>query len=104
MREGMKYGDVDSAFLHPQRFYLIDKDRVIRARKDELGNVDLYNGLDTMDVKKLAEDIVLLSLEKDPHKKSPLAGKLELIAIVFMIAAIGLVLFFTYMKKEKRKA
>lgn len=104
MMEGVEQTNVDSAFIHPQRFYLIDKERVVRARKDELGNVHLYYGLDSNDVRTLAEDIVLLSLEKDPHKKSFLAGKLELIAVVFVIAAIGLVAFFTYLKREKKTA
>jgi protein SCO1 len=53
-------------------------------------------------VVKLSQDIVLLSLEKDPHKKSFFAGKLELIAIVFVIAGIGLVLLMSILNKEKK--
>jgi len=30
---------VDTSFMHPQLFMLLDKDRVIRARRDESGNV-----------------------------------------------------------------
>ena len=101
MMEGIDQADVTDAFIHPQRFFLIDKDRVVRARKDTDGNVHLYNGRDTADVKNLAEDIVLLSLEKDPNKKFFLAGKLELIAIVFGVAGLGMLLFFTLLKKEK---
>lgn len=97
-------GNVDSNFMHPQLFMLLDKDRVIRARRNEKGNVKMYNGLDSADLRNIAEDIVLLSLEKDPKKKSPLAGKLELISIVFVIAAIGIVFMVVYMKKENRKA
>jgi protein SCO1/2 len=89
--------------MHPQLFMLLDKDRVIRARKDKDGNVLMYHGLDSNDVKNLAEDIVLLSLEKDKKKKFFLAGKLELIAIVFAIAGVGLVLLFTFLKKEKKR-
>lgn len=96
-------GNVDSNFMHPQLFMLLDKDRVIRARKDEHGNVQFYNGLDSTDLKKLANDIVLLSLEKDPKKKSFLAGKLELIAIVFAIAGVAIVVLFTFLKKEKKQ-
>jgi protein SCO1/2 len=107
-RNGLKLaivdgGNVDTNFMHPQLFMLLDKDRVIRARKDENGNVKMYNGLDSTDLRNLAEDIVLLSLEKDPKKKSPLAGKLELIAIVFAVAAVGIVFLVLFMKKEKRK-
>jgi len=97
-------GNVDTNFMHPQLFMLLDKDRVIRARKDKDGNVKMYNGLDSSSLKNLAEDIVLLSLEKDPKKKSPLAGKLELIAIVFAFAAVGILLLIFFFKKENKKA
>ena len=50
---------------------------------------------------KLSEDIVLLSLEKDPNRKFFLEGKLELILVIFVILAIGLVLLFTFLKKDK---
>jgi protein SCO1/2 len=108
-RNGLKLaivdgGNVDTNFMHPQLFMLLDKDRVIRARKDENGNVKMYNGLDSTDLKNLAEDIVLLSLEKDPKRKSPLAGKIELIAIVFAIVAVGIVFLILFMKKEDRRA
>ena len=63
----------------------------------------MYNGLDTADVKNLAEDIILLSLEKDPKKKSAFAGQLELIAVIFVIGGILMVLLFSYLKKEKKK-
>lgn len=95
-------GNVDSNFMHPQLFMLLDKDRVIRARRDKDGNVKMYNGLDSTDLRNIAEDIVLLSLEKDPKHKSPLAGKLELIAIVFGIAIVAIILLVLFMKKEKR--
>lgn len=108
-RNGLKLaivdgGNVDTNFMHPQLFMLLDKDRVIRARKDDMGNVKMYNGLDSTDLRNLAEDIVLLSLEKDPKKKSPLAGKLELIAVVFAIVAVGIVFLVLFMKKEKKRA
>lgn len=97
-------GNVDTSFMHPQLFMLLDKDRIIRARKDKDGNIKMYNGLDSSSLKNLAEDIVLLSLEKDPKKKSPLAGKLELIAIVFAFAAVGIILLIFFLKKENKKA
>jgi protein SCO1/2 len=95
---------VDTSFMHPQYFMLLDKDRIIRARRDSLGNVRFYRGRDSNDLRNLAEDIVLLSLEKDPKRKSPLAGKLELIAIVFAIAIVGIILLTIFMKKENKRA
>ena len=102
MRLGISEKIVDTDFIHPQKFMLIDKDRVVRARKDHQGNFRIYNGRDSSDVKALAEDIILLSLEKDKKKKFFLADKLPLIAIVFVIAAIGFLVMLRLLKKEKR--
>lgn len=104
-RNGMKLGinetEVDTAFIHPQYFVLIDKDRVIRSRRDAEGNVKLYNGLDSNDVKNIAEDLVLLTLEKDPKRKFFLADKLPLIGVVLAIAAISVLLLFFFFKRNK---
>lgn len=78
---------VDTSFIHTDRFVLIDAKRRIRG---------YYHGLDSMDLRKLSNDIILLTMEKDPENKSFLAGKLQLIAVVFLIAilAVGTLLFF----------
>jgi protein SCO1/2 len=102
MHMGITEKAIDTSFIHPQQFVLIDKDRVIRARKDKFGNPVLYHGLDTADVKNLAQDIILLSLEKDKHKKSALEGQLELIAIVFAVAILGTILLVIFLKKQKK--
>lgn len=52
--------NVDTAFVHTENFFLLDKDRVIRG---------WYNGLDSVAQKRLVQDIPLLMLEKD-HKKT----------------------------------
>lgn len=102
---GMKLGvtetDVDTAFIHPQQFVLIDKDRVIRSRRDKYGNVDLYNGLDSNDVKSIAEDIILLTLEKQKNRKFFLADKLPLIGVVMVIAALLVAGLAVLLKKKK---
>ena len=59
-------GNVDSNFIHTDRFILIDRDRIIRG---------YYRGLDTASLSKLAEDMTLLMLEKDPKKKRKLFSK-----------------------------
>lgn len=102
---GMKLGindtEVDTAFIHPQKFVLIDKDRVIRARRDSLGNPKLYDGLDTNDIKNIAEDIVLLTLEKDKNKKFFLADKLPLVGIVLLVVVVGVFILMTVLRKNK---
>jgi protein SCO1/2 len=87
-------GPVDSNFLHTDFFVLIDKNRNIRG---------YYHGLDTNALSQLSEDIVLLSMERDRKAKSFFSGKLELIAIIFMIAGIGLVVLMKLLKKENKR-
>jgi protein SCO1/2 len=101
MKMGINETEVDTAFIHPQQFVLIDKERVIRSRKDALGNVDLYNGLDSADVKNVAEDIILLTLEKEKNKKFFLADKLPLIGTVMGIAVILVTGMMVYFKNKK---
>ena len=101
MMLGIDSTEVDTAFIHPQKFVLIDKEHVLRSRRDQWGNVRLYNGLDSNDVKSIAEDIILLTLEKDKHKKFFLADELPLIGIVLGIAVILVTLMMAFFKKFK---
>jgi protein SCO1/2 len=56
---------IDSSFPHTDIFVLIDKRGVIRSRRDNAGNPMLYRSNDDQDMTNLAEDIVLLSMEKE---------------------------------------
>ncbi len=91
---------IDSSFPHTDIFVLIDKNGVVRVRRDKDGNPLLYHGLDSTSLANLSEDIVLLSLEKDRRKKSFFEGQLTIIAVSMLIAflLVGLFLFF-YRKK-----
>ncbi|HEX2532756.1 MAG TPA: SCO family protein [Chitinophagaceae bacterium] len=82
---------VDTSFIHTDRFVLIDKNRTIRG---------YYHGLDSASLRQLSRDIIFLSLEKDPNRKSIFAGKLELLAIVFLLTLIGLGLLFYFLKRK----
>ncbi len=59
-------GVVDSNFIHSSRFVLLDKDRVVRG---------YYDGLDSIALNKLAEDIIFITLEKDRKKPRNLFKK-----------------------------
>jgi protein SCO1/2 len=48
--------NVDTAFIHTEDFFLLDKERIVRG---------WYNGFDSLAQKKLVRDIPLLMLEKD---------------------------------------
>lgn len=95
---------VDTLFPHTDIFVLVDKHGTIRARKDNAGNPLLYHSRDEQAMRNLAEDIVLLSLEKDPKQKSIFAGKLRLLAIVFLAAAAGVGVFLFLFKKKDKNA
>ncbi len=47
--------EVDTAFIHTENFFLLDRDRVVRG---------WYNGFDTVKQARLVKDIPLLMLEK----------------------------------------
>ncbi len=51
--------NIDTAFVHTENFFLLDKERIVRG---------WYNGLDSAAQKKLVRDIPLLMLEKDRKK------------------------------------
>lgn len=51
--------DVDTAFIHTENFFLLDRNRVVRG---------WYNGFDTVKQAKLVSDIPLLMLEKKKKK------------------------------------
>lgn len=85
---------VDTSFIHTDRFVLIDKYRNVRG---------YYHGLDTADMTQLSRDMVLLSMEKDPNRKKFYEGKLEMIAVVFLIAMFAAGLFVFLLKKDKKE-
>jgi protein SCO1/2 len=82
---------IDTNFMHTDHFVLIDSSRHVRG---------YYHGLDSASLATLSEDLVLLTLEKDPKEKSFFAGKLQLIAIVFFAAILGVVLLFYFLRKR----
>ena len=94
MKLGLVDGEgIDTSFFHTDYMVLIDKNRNIRG---------YYHGLDTADISRLSRDIVLLRLEKDPQRKRIFDGKLELIAVVFLVTILGLLALMYFLKKEKK--
>lgn len=96
-------GVVDSNFIHTDVFVLIDKHRNVRGYYHALLQ-EKENGkyvADTASMQRLSRDIVLLALEKEKGEKFFLAGKLELIAVVFILAALAIVLLFKFLRREK---
>jgi len=57
---------VDTGFIHTEKLFLVDKDRVVRG---------WYNGLDSNNLDQIIKDIVLLNMERDKKKKRNLFRK-----------------------------
>lgn len=92
MKVGLVDGKgVDTNFIHSDRFVLIDSNRHVRG---------YYNGLDADALTRLSNDLVLLTMEKDPRSKSFFDGKLQLIAVVFLLAIFGVGLLFFFIRKK----
>lgn len=92
MKVGLVDGNgVDTNFIHSDLFVLIDSNRHVRG---------YYHGLDSVSLKQLSKDLVLLTMEKDPKGKSFFDGKLQLMAVVFLIAIFGVGLLFYFFRKK----
>ena len=89
LKLGLADGEgVDSNFIHTQKLVLLDKQRVVRG---------YYNGLDSTDMNKLANDMVFIMLEKDKNYVSPLKELRPLIPIIIFIvlATAGVVAYLS---------
>lgn len=82
---------IDTDFIHTDHFVLIDSNRHVRG---------YYHGLDSVSLSELSRDLVLLTMEKNPDAKSFFAGKLQLIAVVFLMAILGIGLLFFFLRKK----
>ncbi len=92
MKVGLVDGKgIDTNFIHSDRFVLIDSNRHIRG---------YYSGLDSVALGKLSNDLVLLTMEKDPKSKSFFDGKLQLMAVVFLLAIMGAGLLLYFLRKK----
>jgi protein SCO1 len=93
LKLGLQDGEgVDSNFIHTQKIALLDKAHVVRG---------YYDGLDSVSLAKLAQDIVFIMLEKDKNSKSALSDLkplFPLMGIVLVVTAVGVV-FFSRKKK-----
>lgn len=59
-------GNIDTGFIHTEKFFLLDRELVVRG---------WYNGLDSSNLDKLIKDVVLLNMERDKKKKRNLFRK-----------------------------
>lgn len=96
LKLGLADGEgVDSNFIHTQKLVLLDKAHVVRG---------YYNGLDSVDMDKLAKDMVFIMLEKDKHYASPLQEIRPILPLIIFIllATAGVVIYLS--KKPKAQS
>jgi protein SCO1 len=93
LKLGLADGEgVDSNFIHTQKLVLLDKYHVVRG---------YYNGLDSTDLRKMANDMVFIMLEKDRNYVSPLKEVKPILPIIIfmLVATAGTVI---YLSKKPR--
>ena len=96
MKIGLVDGQgVDTNFIHTDHFVLIDSNRHVRG---------YYHGLDSASLQQLSSDIILLSMEKDPNRKSLFAGKLPVMAAAFLAAILGAAVLLFILRKNRKNA
>ncbi len=83
---------IDTNFVHSDKFVLIDSNRHVRG---------YYDGLDSVSLGKLSQDLIRLTMEKN-RSKSFFAGKLQLIAVVFLLAIFGVGLLLFILRRNKK--
>jgi len=83
---------VDSNFIHTQKLVLLDKEHVVRG---------YYNGLDSVDLAKLANDMVFIMLEKDKNYVSPVRELRPLLPIIIFILLSTAVVVVYLSRKPK---
>jgi protein SCO1/2 len=92
MKIGVVDGEgVDTDFIHTDHFVLIDTNLHVRG---------YYHGLDSSALGRLSNDIILLTKEKDPAKNNFFEGKLEIMAVAFIAAIIGVGLLLFILRKK----
>lgn len=92
MKLGLVDGEnVDTNFVHSDKFVLIDGQRQVRG---------YYSGLDPDALARLQRDVVLLTLEKNPKARSFFEGKLTVMAVSFLLAIVGVFILMWVLKRK----
>jgi protein SCO1/2 len=95
LKVGLIDGDgVDTAFLHTPKFFLLDKNNVVRG---------FYDGTDTVALGKMVKDVGLLMVEKD--RKAPNSVFTAIIDLSWLWLVIALIIgaFVIYFSDKRRK-
>lgn len=86
-------GVIDSNFIHTEKVILIDKKHVVRG---------YYNGLDSVSLSALAEDIGKLTLERDRDQPSIFKEYLPILPLLILVPLIVFVGMF-FLNRNRKK-
>ena len=84
----------DTAFPHTENFFLLDTNRVVRG---------WYNGLDTLALARLANDIPTLMLERDKKAPSVFRDFIPILPVIFAGMGILFIGILLLNRNKKRK-
>jgi protein SCO1/2 len=89
---------IDTAFVHTQKFVLLDRDHVVRGMR---GFQSYYDGLDTASIAQLAHDIGLLMMEKE-SEPDHLPFDPVLMGVLFAISVVVVLVVMGFIFKKKK--
>ena len=92
MKANIADTNIDTAFIHTEKFFLLDSNRIIRG---------FYDGFDTIQQSMLVRDIPTLMLEKDKKSPSVLRGFIPYLPVIFI--GIGMIIFFVAFISRKKQ-
>lgn len=85
---------IDTAFLHTEKFFLLDSNRIVRG---------FYNGFDTTALAHLAKDISTVMLERNKKAPSIFRDFIPILPVIFIGIAILMITMALLNKNRKRK-
>ncbi len=83
---------VDTAFIHTEKFFLLDTNRIVRG---------FYNGFDTVQLARLAMDIPTVMIERNKKAPSIFRDFIPILPVIFV--AMGILMFAMTMLNKSRK-
>ncbi len=93
--------DIDTSFVHTDKFVLLDKHYIIRGPADT--RKVYYSGLDSVSLAQLARDIGLLMLEKDEKASSTVFTKIISLSWLWLIIVFLTIIFVLYLRKRRKE-
>jgi protein SCO1/2 len=86
--------NIDTAFIHTEKFFLIDSNRTLRGK---------YHGFNKEELAQLAKDIPTLMLERDKKSPSIFREYIPILWVIFTAIGITLLTVFLLFRNKKKE-